>query len=289
VSEPAEVSVGVSAPVWVVVRSRNDAWVMESTLQALHQQRLPCRVLVMDNASSDGTRQIAEGYADRLLDVPEGSYVPGRVLNQAMQEVDSELVVFLNSDCTPQHPEFLEELLRPFDDHRVAAVYGRQQPRPDCWPPYARDTLAMYPEGDAPAWRAAFSMASSAVRRSHWEQIRFREDLSYSEDIDWSQRLRQAGFQVAYAGRSRVMHSHNYTAAQFYKRMRGEGKAEAQMFKLSEWEASWLRYTLLPLLRACLRDWLYCLKRGEWSWLVRAPYYRLMGALGRRRGFLEGR
>ena len=274
---------------WVVMRSRNDAWVVESTLQALKKQTWPHQLLVMDNASSDGTREIVARYADRLIDVAEGQYVPGRVLNQAMEAVDSSLVVFLNSDCTPQHPEYLQEILRPFQNERVGAVYGRQVARPDCFPIYARDTLQMYPAGPAPAWRAAFSMASSAVRRQHWQEVRFREDLSYSEDIDWSQRMIQAGHHVAYAPDSRVMHSHNYTPAQFFRRMRGEGKAEAQMFSFTPWQASLLRYTLLPLARTCWRDWLYMIQGGHWSWLLKGPYYRVAGAWGRRRGFLEGR
>jgi len=274
---------------WVVMRSRNDGWVVESTLQALRQQTLPHRLLVMDNASTDGTREIARRYADRVVDVAEGQYVPGRVLNQAMNLVDSSRVIFLNSDCTPQHPECLAELVRPFENPQVGAVYGRQQARPDCFPLYVRDTLQMYPDGSAPAWRAAFSMASSAVRRSSWEQIPFREDLSYSEDIDWSQRLRAADQQVAYASASRVMHSHNYNLSQWFRRQRGEGKADAQMFSFTPWEASFLRYTLLPFARACWKDWRYCAARGEWLWLAKAPLYRAAGSWGRRRGFLEAR
>lgn len=274
---------------WVVMRSRNDAWVVEATLQALQQQSLAHRLLVMDNASSDGTREIVERYADKVVDVPEGQYVPGRILNQAMQLTDSDIVVFLNSDCTPQHADCLKEMVRPFEGPQVGAVYGRQQPRPECWPPYVRDTLQMYPDGAAPAWRAAFSMASSAVRRSAWQQVAFREDLSYSEDIDWSQRLRAAGHRVAYAAASRVMHSHNYTLKQWFRRQRGEGKAEAQMFSFTAWEASFLRYTLLPLARACWKDWVFCAEQGQWLWMARAPFYRLAGCLGRRRGFLEGR
>jgi len=274
---------------WVVMRSRNDGWVVESTLKALRQQTLPHRLLVMDNASTDGTREIAQRYADQLVDVPEGHYVPGRVLNQAMNLVDSPRVVFLNSDCTPQHADCLEELVRPFGDPQVGAVYGRQLARPDCFPIYVRDALQMYPEGAAPAWRAAFSMASSAVRRSAWEQIPFREDLAYSEDIDWSQRLREAGHQIAYASASRVMHSHNYTLSQWLRRQRGEGKADAQMFSFTPWESSFLRYTLLPFARACWKDWRYCASRGEWLWLAKAPFYRAAGSWGRRQGFLEAR
>lgn len=273
---------------WVVMRSRNDAWVIESTLQALREQNLPHHLLVLDNASSDGTRELAARYADELIDVPEGSYVPGKVLNQGMRTSQSELVVFLNSDCTPQHPEYLQEMLRPFEASQVGAVFGRQLPRPDCFPIFARETWMAYPPEGQPGWRAAFSMASSAVRRSAWEQVLFREDLSYSEDIDWSQRLQRAGFEVAYAPRAQVMHSHNYTPEQLFRRMYGEGKAEASIFEWSPWQRSWLRYSLLPLLRILLRDWRFCLNQGRFDWIWPALNYRWQGARGRRKGFLEG-
>lgn len=266
---------------WVVMRCRNDIRLVEATLQGLREQTLAHNLLVIDNASSDGSRALVERYADRVIDIPEGQYIPGRILNLAMRECDSPLVAFVNSDCTPDNADWLSQLLLPFDNPGVAASYGRQMPRSDCYPIFARDTLAMYPDGPAPAWRVAFSMASSAVRRTAWEQIPFNESVTYSEDIEWSGRLRAAGHLVQYAPQSRVFHSHNYSVSQWIRRMRGEGSADAVMFP----NESFLRYTLLPLFPQILRDCRYCLRQRQWRWLALAPLYRLAGAWGRHRGY----
>jgi rhamnosyltransferase len=67
-------------------------------------------------------------------------------------------------------------------------------------------------------------MASSAISRQVWEQYPFRDDIQYSEDIDWTWRVRQKGFSIRYAADSVVEHSHNYTPLQFYRRQLGEGQ-----------------------------------------------------------------
>lgn len=275
-------------PVWVVVRSWNDAWIVEKTLQGIRRQTLPARILVMDNESTDGSPDIVRRYADLLDPVPAGSYVPGRVLNRAMELTDGEFVVFVNSDCPPQNERWLAEILSAFEDG-VGAVFSRQTARPDCYPIFVRDTEDTFGDGALQArWRHCFSMASSAVRRSVWEKTPFRNDLTYSEDIDWTWRIKQHGFAVKYAPLSLVEHSHNYSLKQFWKRQRGEGQADAQIFEWDEWSGSRLRYSILPCLRQIVADWRFVAKRGEWGWLFRAPLYRLAQMHGRRRGFEKG-
>ena len=175
----------MSGPPWVAMRSRNDMPLVERTLAALAGQRLEHRLLVLDNASTDGTRDAVARYADKVIDIAEGAYVPGRVLNLAMRETEGELVAFLNSDCEPEDPDWLGRLLAGMDDPSTAAAFGRQDPRPGCAPLMAKDTLMTFGDGFRQArWRHCFSMASSCVRRSVWEAMPFSETLRYSEDID---------------------------------------------------------------------------------------------------------
>ncbi|MDX1973431.1 MAG: glycosyltransferase [Candidatus Sumerlaeia bacterium] len=278
-----------SEPIWVVMRCRNDIGIVERTCKAVKEQRHPLKLLVMDNHSTDGSREVLEHYADRLIDVPEGTYVPGRVLNQAMRETTGEVVVFLNSDCPPLDGEWLEKLVQPFVQEKVCATFGCQEPRVDCWPLFAKDTLDTFGDGlRQKFWRHCFSMASSAIRRSVWEESAFREDIQYSEDIDWTWRQRGRGYRIQYVPQSRVEHSHNYTLAQFRKRQYGEGKADAQIFEWSDWESGWVRYSFLPFARQVLNDTKYCLRKGEMSSLFHSPLLRWNQMMGRRKGFLEG-
>lgn len=277
------------SPVSIVLRSRNDMPLVRETLAALARQSRPHELLVFDNASSDGTREEAKKYASRLIDIPEGTYVPGRVLNQGMRESSSDLVVFLNSDCTPQHDDWLDRLLAGFGGPENAAVFGRQVPRPDCQALFAKDTEDTYGDGSRQKyWKHCFSMAASAIRRDVWERFPFREDIQYSEDIDWTWRMRQKGFTIGYVPDAVVMHSHNYTPSQWYRRQFGEGRAEARIFEWSRWERFWVRYSLLPLVRQLVSDAKHAIRSGSPSLLIYSPLYRFPQMFGRRAGFLAG-
>jgi rhamnosyltransferase len=275
---------------FVVMRSHNDMPVIAETLARLHEQDLPFHLVCLDNQSHDGTVVALRNYTDRIVNIPQGSYVPGRVLNLGMELSAGEKVVFLNSDCTPQDSQWLRNLLAGFgNDSNVAAVFGRQVPRPDCHPLLAKDTEDTYGDGSRQQyWRHCFSMASSAISRPAWESRKFDENLRYSEDIDWTWKMRQAGHEIRYVPDSVVMHSHNYTLQQFYSRHYGEGRAEASIFDWSSWEASFLRYSLLPCGRQVLADWKYSLSRGLLGPCLWSPLLRLAQMMGRRKGFEEG-
>lgn len=274
---------------WIVMRAHNDMPLIAQTLARLARQRRSFELVVFDDASTDGTRQEAEKYTDRVFPVPGGAYVPGRVLNKGMEVSEGEFVVFLNSDCIPQHDWWLERLLAGFSDEGVAAVFGRQIPRPDCHPLYARDLETAFGDGVLQArFRHCFSMAASAIRRSVWEQLRFDEGLQYSEDVDWTWRARQRGYAVRYVPEAVVMHSHNYSLRQLYRRQFGEGRAEAVIFDWPLWKRSLLCYALLPYVRLVLDDWKYCLTREAPGAALRAPLWRLVRVLGRRAGFQAG-
>ena len=159
-------------PACVVMRAHNDMPLVAETLERLQAQSTPFTLVAFDNASTDGTREQIQKYTSRVHDVPAGTYVPGRVLNQAMAATDGEFVVFLNSDCSPQNDSMLAALLAAFTAERVAAVFGRQMPRPGCRALMAKDTDDTYGDGSRQRhWRHCFSMAVSAIRRQVWEEM----------------------------------------------------------------------------------------------------------------------
>lgn len=95
----------------VIMRSHNDAEFIEATLKMVRRQAQPVHLINLDNASTDGTLEIIERYTDKLIHIPAGQYVPGRVLNQGMEASEGECVLFLNSDCTPLDENWATPLL----------------------------------------------------------------------------------------------------------------------------------------------------------------------------------
>ncbi|MBI9093388.1 MAG: glycosyltransferase family 2 protein [Sphaerochaeta sp.] len=280
----------VGIPIPIVIRSHNECDLLSQTLEAVRTQNLPYELHVFDNDSEDGTAALLPQYTKHIHRVPKGTYIPGKVLNEAMRQTNQHapFVVFLNSDCTPLNEHWLEELIKGFADPTVAAVFGRQVPRPDCEPLFEKDTNDTFGDGERQKyWKHCFSMASSAIRRECWEEVPFSETLTYSEDIDWTWKARQRGWTIKYSKDSQVYHSHNYSYSQFRKRQRGEGKADAQIFSWTPWERSFVRYSLLPYLRQVKSDWGYTLSQREFRSFFYAPILRFAQLRGRREGFLK--
>jgi rhamnosyltransferase len=281
----------IEKPIPIVMRSYNDGAIISQTLDMITKQTIPFELHIFDNDSTDQTSEILPRYTQFIHRVPKGTYIPGKVLNDAIKTIDkdSPYIVFLNSDCTPLDERWLEELVKGFEDPKVGAVFGCQVPREDCKPLFAKDTNDTFGDGERQKyWKHCFSMASSAIRRECWKEEPFSEKLTYSEDIDWTWKARQRGWTIAYRKDSKVYHSHNYTYQQFRKRQRGEGKADAYIFEWNSWESSFIRYSLLPYLRQVKSDWAYTLSKGMFGSFFYSPILRFAQLRGKREGFLEG-
>ena len=264
----------------VIVRSCNDiAWI-RTTLERLKTQHLPdgwrLELVTIDNASDDGTAQVLEEMnADGIrLHWPRGKYVPGKVLNAAIAHCSGEIVIFNNADSVPMTQDYLEKLAGPLARDEAEAVFARQEPRKDARPLIRKDYERAFGDGKiAAGWKHFFSLAAAGTRREVLVQEAFREDLQYSEDIEWSYRLRRHGGRIVYVAEAMVEHSHNYTLKQTAKRFYQEGVADGRIFG---GECSLLRTFLLPYGRETLRDAAYLAKNGKWCQMPYESCFRLV-------------
>ncbi len=282
----------LSPRVAIAMRSYNDINLIRDTLQMVSKQTYRnFELWNFDSSSSDGTLDVIRQYNEesriRLND--SKTYNPGTVLNGAMQETDAEIVVFLNSDATPEGVDWLEKLIAPFDDPNVGAVFGRQTSRPDCRTLFHKDNERAFGDGSVSGnWVHFFSMANSAIRRSVYQEIPFETQIQYSEDIEWSYRVKKAGYRIVYVADAPATHSHNYTLKQSYKRHFGEGKAEAWIFRDGELNTSFFRYFLLPFGMEVVRDWLWGIRHLSFEALWHSIPLRFSQKFGRWQGLKQG-
>lgn len=276
----------------IAMRSYNDIALIRQTLEMVSKQTYTnVELWNFDSTSSDGTLDVIREFNDesRILLNDSKSYNPGKVLNSAMQATDADIVVFLNSDATPEREDWLEKLIAPFEDPNVGAVFGRQTSRPDCRTLFHKDNERAFGDGAvSETWVHFFSMANSAIRRSVYEEIPFETKIQYSEDIEWSYRVKKAGYRIAYVADAPAMHSHNYTLKQSYKRHFGEGKAEAWIFREGELNTSFFRYFLLPFGMEVMRDWLWGLRHFSFEALWHSIPLRFSQKFGRWQGLKQG-
>ncbi len=273
------------------MRSYNEGWALRDTLPALRAQAFAnWELIVIDSGSTDGSTELIRQVQPRVfIQIKPQEYNPSRVMNRGIELARANFGIFLNADATPQSPNWLGPLVRALQDPQTAAVFGRQIPRPNCRAVYAHDYERCFgPNRESARWPHFFSMVSSGLRKDVWARRGFAEELQYSEDDEYTRWCRAQGYRVVYCPESVVMHSHNYTPAQAYRRSFGEAKALAAVWTGPPAGVNWRRTVLLGWCNDLRRDLFYCLRRGqlrEWPHAARIRWHQRRARLA---GFRAG-
>lgn len=223
----------------VIIPTLNAEKDLPSLLRALRTQTLqPEEILIADSESADGTVRIAEDAAGdlpvRVLSVKRAEFDHGKTRNWALHESAGDTVVFLTQDAVPADERFLENLVRPLSEEKVAVVTGRQLPKADATPMEKLIRAFNYPaeshirsEADVPKMgiKAFFcSDVCAAYNRKIYEELGgFVYPLKTNEDMFFAARAIRSGYRVAYAAEARVLHSHNFSLKEQYERNRIQG------------------------------------------------------------------
>lgn len=265
--------------VTVLLRTLNPGADLGRILDALAEQtRAPEEILAVDSGSTDGSRELLARAGARIVPIAAGEFTHARSTNLGFREARGGVVAMLSQDAIPASPRWLERLLEPLADPGVGAVFGRQLPRPGCFPLERWELERCYPEQGSPA--VVYSNVNSAARRERWEEEGYDESLLIAEDGAWARALAARGHRVAYAPRAEVIHSHEYTLSQVFARCRAEAEtrlaAEGRREGVSLLFKAWPRQTWRDLLRLRAEG-----RGGTWP---RAAAYRFAQFAGMVRG-----
>jgi rhamnosyltransferase len=220
----------------VVIRCYNEAQHIGRLLSGILQQTVCCvgrdvEIIVVDSGSTDGTLAIASQYPVKILSIKPEDFSFGRSLNLGCAAATGEFVVIVSAHVYPVYQDWLEQLLAPFSDLRVALVYGKQ--RGNQTTKYSEHQIfaKWFPERSQPSQNHPFcNNANAAVRRSLWQQLPYDETLTGLEDLDWAKRMMQLGYKISYAAEAEIVHVHNETPRCIYNRYRREAIALKQIF-----------------------------------------------------------
>ncbi len=275
----------------IIMRSFNEAWALRETLPALKAQiYTPWELIVIDSGSTDGSVElIRQAQPRHFIQIQSSEYNPSRVMNLGMRLAAAEYGIFLNADATPLDNNWLAPLVQGLLDPSTAAVFGRQVPRPNCAAVYAHDYERCFgAKRESASWDHFFSMVSSGLRKDIWARRGFLETMQYSEDDEYTRWCRTQGYRVVYLPESVVMHSHNYTPAQAYKRSYGEARALAAVWNGRPSEVNWLHTVMLGWFNDARRDLQFCLTQNrlsEWPHALRIRWEQRRAKLA---GFKAG-
>ena len=210
----------------VLICTRNRATSLEVTLGQFFELRLAggyaVELIVVDNASTDRTREVIEACAARH---PEVRYVlekrPGlsNARNAALAAARGDVIAFTDDDVRP-NPDWLDEIHAEFErDPRLALLGGRvllarqELQHVSYQPSSERQEFAF------PASGNFVIGANMAFRREVFERVgTFDTRLGAgrwfggAEEVDLFYRAMKAGYRQLYAPNVLVHHDHDRTA-----------------------------------------------------------------------------
>ena len=178
----------------VVVPTYHEEAGIEGFLRQFETQTLPrseFEVIVVDGGSTDGTRAIAEQFADRvILQTGEGI---GGARNDGVGVARAEIVATTDADCRLPR-DWLERIVTRMEDPEVVAVVGPDGPLERRWK--AR-VLFFLIRGliriAAMAGVYTTGGGNSAFRRDAFLAVGGYRPLPHSDDVDLGLRIRERG------------------------------------------------------------------------------------------------
>jgi glycosyltransferase involved in cell wall biosynthesis len=180
----------------------------------------------VDSGSTDATVSIAESFGAKVVHIRPEEFTFGRSLNFGVREATRELVVIASAHVYPVYPDWLESLLRPFEDEKVALTYGKQRGPETAKFSEQQIYHQWYPDHSMPRQPTAFcNNANAAIRKNLWEKNPYNESLTGLEDLAWAKRAKEQGREIAYVAEAEIVHVHNETPRGVFNRYRREAMA----------------------------------------------------------------
>jgi len=214
----------------VVLCTFNRAETLRTALGSFAELHVPAgltwELLVLDNNSTDHTRQVAEAAAARLPLRYLGAPRQGKsfALNAGIAEASGEVIAFTDDDATVD-PEWLAALWRAFEQHdcigvggRIVPVWTSPKPRWYCETgPYRQmaGVIVRYEHGDAVREVEMLPFgANMAFRRTAFTTYGFFDTtlgpvgtrLVPGEDTEFCGRVRAGGGAILYVPDAIVYH-----------------------------------------------------------------------------------
>ena len=271
----------------IVIRAYNEERYIGRLLEGIRHQTLKdVEILLVDSGSTDSTIAMAESFGTRIVHIPPEEFTFGRSLNFGIQASSCELIVIASAHVYPVYPDWLESLLRPFGNEKVALVYGKQR-----GPEYAKFSEQQifhqwFPDVSKPIQETAFcNNANAAIRKGLWEKNPYDETLTGLEDLAWAKWAKEQRQDIAYVAEAEVIHIHNETPRGVFNRYRREAMAFKRIYPESHFNVyDFIRLTTMNILSDL---WHAARDRVLWKNLASIFWFRFMQFHGTRMGYQE--
>lgn len=215
----------------VIIPTLNAEKNIAALLESLSRQTIPPEeILVVDSESTDATAVLAAAAGARVIHIRRKDFDHGGTRDMTLRMANSPIVVFMTQDALPEKADSIEHLISKFgQDERIAVVGGRQIASAGAAPFEKLVRQHNYPAVSR-VWDESkceelgvraylISDVFAAYRTDAYLAAGgFDHPIMTNEDMLMTQKLLAAGYCAAYAGDACVLHSHNLTWREQYRR-----------------------------------------------------------------------
>ena len=207
----------------LVIRAKNEAQGLEKLLPALNNQSVvPSEIVLVDDSSMDNTVSIANKYGAKVVPLGNKKFSYGRALNIGFQNAKGDVLVSIPGHSMPVTSHWLEKLIEPFTNPKVAATYGSQIAQTDA---NTLEKIERFLVGNINfnTFYPYLVNTNSSIRKSVWEKVHFNEEIAADEDHLWARQVAKLGFKITFVPQAKIWHSHHGSSFNSIKRYTKEG------------------------------------------------------------------
>ena len=259
-------------------------------------------ILIITKSEDDETSSFLEEITeapevkDKIVwvEIEKEQFNHGLTRNLGVSLSTAEFVVMMTQDALPADRQMLHKLLEPFKKPEVCVTYARQLPKKDCREVERYVRFFNYPGRDMEKTRETMetlgiksifcSDVCAAYRCSEHNRLGGFKETDFNEDMLFAYEAIMAGKTVYYASGAKVLHSHNYTCLQQFKRNMEIGRSQKQfreVFQSFRSENEGIR-----MLKTGIR---YLIKQKKWYYIPELMISSGFKFLGFKIGYSTGK
>lgn len=248
----------------IIIRAFNEEKHIGKLLDGIQQQSLKnIQVILVDSGSQDRTVEIARNYGVEIVSIEPKEFTFGRSLNLGISHAKADFVVLASAHVYPVYPDWLERMLEPFQDEKIAITYGKQRGMETTQFSEHRIFEHWFPDSSVNNQAHPFcNNANAAIRKSLWQVNAYNETLTGLEDLAWAKWAHEQGYKIAYVAEAEIIHVHNESWRGIANRYRREGMAFKMIYPQE-------RFGILDLFKAFFsnvaNDWRVARKEKQFT------------------------
>lgn len=217
--------------VTVIIPTYKPDEMFQKLIERLVSQTYPIEKIIILNTEQSYWKEeyLKDVEQAEVYHISRKEFDHGRTRAMGAEMAKSDLLVFFTQDAVPKNDTVIEYLVKAFEDPSIGAAYARQIPNSTCklMEQYTRsfnypDQSRVKRKEDLPELGIKTYFCSNvcaAYRKAVYEKMGgFISKTIFNEDMIMAAHMIQAGYGIAYQADAQVIHSHNYSYVQQFRR-----------------------------------------------------------------------